>query len=383
MNEYARYVRRRLHEYPEIGFELPKTIAFIKEELDKMGVSYSEEFGKSSIVATINEGKGFTIGVRADMDALPMSEENDVPYKSKIEGAMHACGHDAHTAVALALVKEINDEKDKINCSVKFIFQPAEETSGGALSMVEKGVMEKIDCIVGLHCLPSLEAGRINLFPYELNAFSDGFEIDFCGKSAHAANQQDGVDAIMMAVKAYTAIEFMVAKEIRATHPCIFNVGKINAGETNNIIADKCHMYCTLRTWYEEDREKALSRIQAIVKSVADESGGKGEFKMVKRYPVVYNNKIMTEKMYEAAVKAIGAENIDTAAVRGMGGEDFSYFSKEKPGCFFRIGVRNEARGITAGVHQVNFDIDEEALDVGVRVFKSFIYENMNGIKFE
>ncbi len=382
MNTYAQRIRRTLHQYPELGFELPKTLALISGELDAMGVPYSREYGKNSIVASINEGKGsFTIGIRADMDALPMQEENDVPYKSKHDGMMHSCGHDVHAAILLATLKELWEEKGNINCCVKFLFQPAEETGGGARSMVEAGVMKDIDCIIGLHCSNLIDTGKAIVCPFEQNANSDGFYIEFYGKSSHAGNQESGIDAIMMAVKAYTAIEFMVAKEVKATNPCLFNVGKIEGGTANNIISDHCSMFCTLRTFENEDREKVLGRIKSIINSVAGESGGEAKFIPVRQYPVVYNDERITEKLYRAAEKVVGSENIVTKHKRAMGGEDFSYFANEKPACFFKLGTGNSEKGINVGIHQMNFDIDEESLDVGVKIFKQFVYDNMNGIE--
>ena len=381
MNEYAQKIRRQLHEHPETGFDLPNTIALVKSHLDEIGIPYTEKYGKSSIVATMNEGKGnFTIGIRADMDALPLTEESDVPYKSKEEGKMHACGHDAHTAILLATIKELYKEKDNIACCVKFLFQPAEEASGGAKMMVENGVMEDIDCVIALHVNNKFETGKALIVPFEQNANSDGFYLDFYGESAHVAQQETGVDAIMMAVKAYTDIEFMIAKEINATHPCIFNVGMIRAGETNNILADYCRMFCTLRTYYNDDEKKCLEKIKTIAKAVAMESGGRAEYIPVKSYPIVYNNELVTKKFALAAEKVLGKDGIIDKADRSPIGEDFSYFSKAKPGCFIHLGTGNIELGITAGLHHTNFDIDENALDIGVKLFKQFVYDNMFGL---
>ena len=382
MNTYAQKLRRELHQYPEIGYELPKTIAVVKRELDTIGLPYTEQYGKGSVVATLNEGKGnFTIALRADMDALPMQEQNDVPYKSQVPGKMHACGHDAHTAILLATAKEMKENADKINCCVKFLFQPAEETSGGAKMMVDNGAVEDADCVLGLHCNNSCEVGQLLVHANEMNANSDGFYLDFYGTSIHASLQHNGVDAIMMAVKAYTAIEFMIAKEINTIHPCIFNVGAIHAGNTNNIVADHCRMFCTLRTYYDEEREKALTRIRQIISAVAQESGGRAEYTVQKYYPIINNNPEVTERFMQSAEKILGKENIITNRPRSLGGEDFSYFTQAKKACFAWLGTGNKAQGITAALHQVDFDIDEEALDVGVKLFTQFVYDNMNGIE--
>ncbi|MBR3978331.1 MAG: amidohydrolase [Oscillospiraceae bacterium] len=383
MNTYAQKIRRELHAFPEIGFELPKTLAVVRRELDAIGLAYTEEYGQGSIVATLNPRKGnFTIALRADMDALPMQEENDVPYKSQVPGKMHACGHDAHTAILLATAKELKENAAKIDCCVKFLFQPAEESGGGAKMMLENGAIDDADCVLGLHCNNGIEVGKAEIFPYAFSANSDGFLLDFYGKSIHASIQHKGADAIMMAVKAYTAIEFMIAKEINAANPCIFNVGAIHAGESNNIVANHCRMYCTLRTYDHDDREKAISRIKTIIDAVALESGGRAEYTVKKEYPAVYNDPGMTRLVIRSAEKILGAENLTTDNRRTMAGEDFSFFAQRKPGCFFRLGTGNQAKGIQASLHQVNFDIDEEALDVGVKLFTQFVYDNMGGIKF-
>ena len=384
MESYVINARRRLHAYPEIGFDLERTLAFLREELEKMGVEYTEEFGKSSIVATINPEKtNFTIGVRADTDALPIQEQNDIPFKSKIDGQMHACGHDSHTAIALDTCRRINEMKDKINCRVKFLFQAAEEyPPSGAKLMALDGVMKDIDCIVALHVDTDRKVGEIALRPGARNATSDGFYLEFYGKTAHAASQQKGIDAIMMAVKAYTDIEFMIAKEIKAQDPIIFNVGSIHGGIANNIICDKCTMFCTLRTQKEENAEYILGKIKKIIASIAEVSGGDAKFIESKHYPIVMNNETVAERIRAAAEKVVGAENIKHRA-QGMGGEDFSYFAKEKPGCMFELGVRNDELGYTVGVHNERFMLDEDALEVGVNIFVQFILDNMNGIKFD
>ncbi len=379
---YVVEMRRKIHEYPEIGFDLPRTLELIRTELSKMGVPFTEKYGKSSIVATLNENKGnFTIGIRADMDALPVLEKNDVPYKSKIEGQMHACGHDAHTAMLLDAVRQLSEMKDKIDCEVKFIFQPAEEyPPSGAKLMAEDGVMDDIDCIIALHVESRFNAGTVNISAGPQNAISNGFYLDFYGKSAHAARQEEGIDAIAMAIKAYTAIEFMVAKELPASCMRIFNVGAFNAGVTNNVVCPHAKLFCTLRTCDYESDAFIERRIKEIIEAVAKESGGSATFTTSKYYPIVDNNAVMVEKLLIAAKKVVGEENIGTTK-RSLGGEDFSYFANIKPGCMFKLGIRNEEKDCVYAVHQDKFNIDEDALQVGANVFVQFVLDNMHGIK--
>ncbi len=379
---YVVDIRRKLHQYPEIGFELPRTLALVRSELDKMGIPYTEKYGKSSIVATLNEEKShFTIGIRADMDALPILEKTKIPFRSKIKGQMHACGHDCHTAILLDVARRLSEMKDKINCRVKFIFQPAEEyPPSGAMLMCRDGLMNDIDFVVALHIDNRHECGKIAIKTGAQNAISNGFHLEFYGKSAHAANQENGIDAISMAVKAYNAIEIMIAKEFKAKDPRIFNVGAINGGSSNNTICDHASMYCTLRSWSEETDAKATRRIKEIISAVAKESGGRAKFVQDKYYPIVYNNEKLAARVVEVAKKIVGEENINEHQ-RGLGGEDFAYMAKEKPGCMFRLGAYNAEKGCVYLGHQDNYKIDEDALAIGSDMFVTFVLDNMNGIE--
>ena len=383
LQSYVSEIRRKLHMYPEIGTELPKTLALLRQELDALGVPYTERYGISSIVATVNPEKShFTIGIRADIDALPIQEQNDVPYCSRINGQMHACGHDAHTAIVLATLREIWNRREQINCRVKFLFQSSEEAApSGAKLMVQDGVMEDIDCIVALHCDPSLNAGQIALSPGPQNATSDGFYLDFYGKSSHAAHQEDGIDAIMMAVRAYTDIEFMLAKEIAAKHPVIFNVGSIHGGEANNILCDHCTLHCSLRTQEDTIAIYVQDKIKKIIAAVASTTGGSATYTPNQHLPIVHNHEYLAQKLAIATRKVVGNENL-RPHIRTSAGEDFSYFASVKPGCMFWLGVRNAEKGITYALHQDRFDIDETALEIGVKVFLQFVQDNMNGIVF-
>ena len=374
MNNYAVNIRRELHKYPEVGFELPKTLALIRRELDALGVKYTEKFGKSSIVATVNpDKKDFTVGVRADIDALPITEQNEVEYKSQHEGMMHACGHDAHTAIALDVVRRTIELGDKINCRVKFIFQAAEEyPPSGAKLMAEDGVMDDIDCVIALHVDTAYEVGEIGVSVGAQNATSDGFYLDFYGKSAHAAQQERGVDAIMMAIKASLEIELMIAKEIKAKDPVIFNIGAIHGGIANNIICDHCQLFCTLRTLNEVNREYIIGRIKQIGEGVAVTAGGRFEYVESKHYPIVHNDERIVNLVRQAAIATVGEEKV-LPKIQSMGGEDFSYFTRLRPGCMFRLGVYNKELGFVNGVHNDNFDIDENALQIGSDVMIRFL----------
>ncbi len=379
---YLIEARRKLHKYPEIGFELPRTLSFVKGELERFGVPFTEEYGKSSIVATINEGKGgYTIGIRADMDALPVVEKTGCSFKSKIKGQMHACGHDAHTAILLDVARRLSEIKDKISCRVKLIFQSAEEYKiPGAKLLVEDGVLEDIDCMLALHVDPNTETGKVAIAKGPLNALSNGFYLDFYGKSSHVAKQEKGIDAISLAVKSYVAIELMLAKELPSDSVCIFNIGKIQGGETSNVICDNVNMFCTLRTHDEQTAEYVIKRIKEIIRHTACAGRGRAKYTQLKCLPIVYNDDGVTDKIISVAKNLVGAENIKLWE-RSTIGEDFAFYSQKKPSCMFFLGVRNEEKKCSYALHQDKFNVDEEALSLGSDIFVQFVLENMKGVK--
>lgn len=381
--QYVINLRREIHEYPEIGFELPKTLAVVRRELDAMGIPYTEEYGKSSIVGVINpDCKGFTVGLRGDMDALPIQEEVDAPFASKIPGQMHACGHDAHTAILLGTARELKKREGELRCRVKLLFTPAEEyINPGCELMVKDGVMDDIDCAVALHIAPTTPVGAIRNVEGGKNANSTGFTIEFYGKNAHAADQQNGKDAIAMAVEAYTALEIMCAKEFKAKEPRVFNVGTFQGGITNNIICDYCRMFCTLRTHSDAVTEKFLTRTRQICEGIAAMQGGKAEVTVTKHMPYVHNDPTMVKALNATAAKLLGEDSI-LPRERGMGGEDFSFMSRVKPCVQFDLGSKMEDPDRVHPVHGPKFELNEDCLEIGVKVFLQFVLDHMNGIAF-
>ena len=382
--DYVVGLRRELHQYPEIGFDLPKTLALVRRELDAMGIPYTEEFGRSSIVATINpECKDFTIGIRGDMDALPIQEADlTKPYSSKIPGQMHACGHDAHTAILLGTARELKQREQELTCRVKLLFTPAEEyINPGCKEMAENGVMDDIDCAVACHVLPGLEVGKVKFLAGGLNGNSMGFTIEFFGRNAHAAQQEQGKDAIAMAVEAYTAMEIMVAKEFSAKTPRILNIGSFNGGFTNNVVCDYCKLFCSSRTHSDAVTQKILDRCTEICQAIAAMNGGEAKITVNKFLPYVHNDPILNQKLLASAEKVVGAENV-LPKVRSLGGEDFAFFSRVKPCVMFSLGTQGGPETAYA-VHNPHTDIDERALKVGVDIFVQFVLDNMNGIDLE
>ena len=379
--EYIIALRREIHEYPEIGFDLPKTIAVVKRELDKLGIEYTEEYGKSSVVATINpDKKDFTIGIRADMDALLIQEKTDLPFKSKIDGQMHACGHDAHTAMLLGTAKALKAMEDKISCRVKLLFQPSEEgQQSGAELMVADGVMDDIDVIIGQHIENWLDVGTVGVCKGASMASSRTVKIQFFGKTAHATLPHSGIDALAAAVKTYNDIQFMLTREMNPFDRYICSVGKLSAGTTQNVIADYAEMLISVRAYKNEVDEHIAKRIDQIAKNAADELSAKVKIESDLKCFVVYNNPYISELLLSSAGKIVGADNIAEMPVK-MSSEDFSQYLTKKPGVFMRLGTRNEKKGCTTLPHNNDFLIDEDAFVYGSDTCVQFVLDNMNGL---
>jgi len=381
MLDYAVSIRREIHQYPEIGFDLPKTLALVRRELDAMGIEYTEQFGKSSIVATVNPRcQGFTIGIRADMDALPVQEQTDVEFKSKIPGQMHACGHDIHTAMLLAVAKRLQQQADSLRCRVKLLFTPAEEyITPGSKEMAEKGVMDDIDCAIACHVNPLYDVGDVRLTYGGQGANSMGITAEFFGVSAHANAQHKGVDAIRMAVESYTAMENMVAKELPPTTPRLLNVGVFEGGKTNNVICDYCKLFLTTRAHSDEVTDYMHDRIVQICEGIASLHGGRAQVTVNKLLPYVMNHETVASRLQTAAEKVVGKDHIGIHP-RSLGGEDFGYLSRKKPCAMFQLGSRSTLPGSEKPLHNAQINFDENCMAVGVDTFVQFVLDNQDGI---
>ena len=380
---YVKSIREELHRIPEIGFDLPKTLAVVHRELDQMGISYTDKWGRSSVVGYIGpENAPFTIGLRGDMDALPIQEENDVPYKSTHPGVMHACGHDSHTALLLGAIKYLKARESQLKCRVKFLFTPAEEyITPGCKELAENGVMDDIDCCVGIHCSPDREIGHVVMTDGPIGSNSMGFKVRFYGASAHAASQHKGKDAVLMAVEAITAMEFMVAKEVHASKPKLLNIGSIHGGKTNNVICDFVEIFGSCRCAEDEISEFMERRIQEICQGVALTSGGKVEYEQVKFLPYRINHPIVYQKLRETACRVLGEENVLRPRTRGMGGEDFGYLSRKKPCCFFFFGTKPAGVDKVPPVHNCHFDLTEDCFEAPLKLMTSFVFDHMEGFE--
>ena len=379
-NEYIKNLQHELHRIPELGFDLPRTVAVVKRELGKIGIEYTEKYGKSSVVADLNPEKSdFTIAIRADMDALPITEQTGLEYSSEIEGQMHACGHDAHTAILLATVKALWEIRERIACHVRFIFQPSEECPvSGAKMMVDNGVMDGVDVIIGLH-VGGCKSGEVGICVGAHMAASRPFKLEFFGKSTHAATPHDGKDALAAAVRAYMSIKLMISTEMSVKERYICSVGKLNAGTAQNIIPDYAEMVGTIRTFNLEIDKYIIERIEGIAESIKRETGIDYKLTTHLKSGVVYNDPKICE-LVRAACRVVGEENTVTAEMR-LGAEDFSFYGEKAPAVFFRLGNYNEEKGCVAAAHSSVFKVDDDVLHLGAETFVQFVLDNMNGIE--
>lgn len=382
--DYIISLRHEIHEYPEIGFDLPKTIAVVKRELENLGIEYTTEYGESSVVGIINpDKKHFTIGIRADMDALLIEEKTDLPFKSKIKGQMHACGHDAHTAMLLGTAKALKAMEDKISCRVMLVFQPSEEgIRSGAEELVKGGLMDEIDVIIGLHIENWLPSGSIGICKGSSMASSRNFRVDFHGATAHATLPHSGVDALATAVRTYNNIQYMLGREINPFSKYVCSVGKLSGGTSQNIIADYAYMLGTIRTFDMELDSFLIRRIEEIANNTAKEVGAKAVLDTSLKAFVVYNNPYISDLVLKSGEKIVGKDNIVNMPEK-LSSEDFSQYLTKKPGVFIRLGTRNEEKGCVTLPHNNDFLIDEDAFEIGSDTCIQFVLDNMNGIDME
>ncbi len=364
-------IRRHLHANPELSYAEHKTSAYVQSLLTKLNVPFQNGLADTGVLAII-EGKNPSkkvIALRADMDALPITEENEVSYKSTNEGVMHACGHDAHTASLIGVSKILNEIKDDFEGTVKLIFQPAEEQApGGASLMIRDGVLENPTpvSVVGQHVHPPLEAGKVGFRPGLAMASADEIRMTIKGKGGHAAVPNKFIDPVLMTSHIIVALQQVVSRRANPTIPSVLSFGKINSvGGFNNVIPDEVKIEGTFRTIDEKWRFEAHKKIKKIAQNVAEAMDGSCEVDIRVGYPCLYNNEALTGRCRAAAVDFLGADKVVDIPLR-MGAEDFAYYTQKADCCFYRLGIRNEARGITSNLHTPTFDIDENALETSI-----------------
>ena len=361
-------IRRDLHQHPELGLEEHRTRGRVEEHLGGLGVEYIGGLAGTGVLGLLpGAGDGKVVALRADLDALPLHDAKDVPYRSTVDGRMHACGHDVHTTILLGAARLLKARLANRPGLVKLIFQPAEETVGGAKLLVEEGVLDepRVDAIFGLHVDPGLDVGRFGLKYGQRNASSDNLEITIHGRSCHGAYPAAGVDAIVAAAQVIVALQSVISRNVDARSSAVLTLGTIQGGNQANIVAQRVHLVGTVRTLDRATRELVLRRIRECAEGVAAGMGARAEVKIDPSFDPVINDNPMVDVVRGCAERLVGGEQVVYFERPNMGVEDFGFYLTHVPGAFYSLGVRNEARGIVAPVHNDRFDVDEECLAYG------------------
>ena len=363
-------IRRHLHQNPELSFQEFNTSKFVCDKLDEYGIEYEKGIVKTGIVGLIKgtNPASKTIALRADLDALPILEENNVSYKSVNEGVMHACGHDVHTSSLLGVAKILNEVRDQFNGTVKLIFQPGEEKlPGGASLMIAEGVLENPApaSIIGQHVHPQLDAGKVGFRSGMYMASCDELYVTIKGKGGHAALPHQNIDPILISSHIIIALQQLISRIIPPTIPAVLSFGKISGNGATNIIPDRVELEGTFRIMNEEWRAVAHQKMIKMAESIGESMGGECIFRLEKGYPFLVNDDNVTGQAKAAAIEFLGSENVIDLDLR-MTAEDFAYYSQLKPACFYRLGIKNKADNITPGLHTSTFNIDESAIETSI-----------------
>jgi amidohydrolase len=362
-------MRRHLHMYPELSFHEHETALWVAARLKEMGIPYKAGVAGTGLIATIegrNPGKGM-VALRADMDALPIKETNEVPYRSTREGVMHACGHDAHTSSLLGAAAILQKLKNEFEGSVRLLFQPGEEKlPGGASMMIREGALENPvpKSVLGQHVMPLIPAGQVGFRSGIYMASTDELYLRVKGKGGHGAMPHLNTDPVLISSHLIVALQQIVSRNANPTMPSVLSFGKVIAQGATNVIPDEVYIEGTFRTLDEKWRGEAHERIHELAHQLVQAMGGKLELEIRKGYPVLINEEKLTARAMRKAEEYLGGENVHQLDI-WMAAEDFSFYSHKANACFYRLGTRNEARGITSSVHTPTFDIEEDALRIG------------------
>ena len=368
-------IRRHLHAHPELSFHEYETARFIANELKTIGLLPQEGVAGTGVVALIKGEKSSdggtnnhkTVGLRADMDALPIHEANDVLYKSTVAGVMHACGHDAHTASLLGCARILTTLRDEFSGTVKLVFQPAEEKApGGASLMIREGVLENPAPVsmIGQHVAPNIPVGKIGFREGMYMASTDELYLTVRGKGGHAAQPSSLIDPVLIASHVVVAMQQIISRNCPPASPSVLSFGRFIADGVTNVIPNEVTIEGTFRCMNEAWREEGLRRMKKLAEGMAEAMGGTCEFTRVRGYPFLQNHPALTRRLRAETIAYVGQENVIDLDL-WMAGEDFAFYSQVVDSCFYRLGTRNDARGITSGVHTPTFDIDEAALETG------------------
>ena len=338
-------IRHQIHMHPEVGFEEYETSKLIASELEKLGIEVTKNVAKTGVVGLIKGGlPGKTVALRADMDALRVNEESNCEFKSKVPGVMHACGHDGHTASLLGVAMMLNEIKDELHGNVKLVFQPAEEVEGGALPMINDGVLEnpKVDAIFGGHLWGSVEAGKVTVKHGAMMASPDIFTVKIIGKGGHGGVPHATVDPVPMMAQVINAFQTIVSRKNDPTNPLVISCCNVHSGECHNAIPTEAIIQGTVRTLNEETRTWAEKTMEQFVKGIVEPQGASYEFEFIRQFPPLINDKEATDVLEVAAKKIVGDENVYELPTPSMGGEDFAFFAERVPASFAFVGMADD-----------------------------------------
>ncbi|GCE10492.1 M20 metallopeptidase family protein [Tengunoibacter tsumagoiensis] len=365
--------RRDFHEHPELAFEEVRTSQIVAQRLKACGLEVQTGVAKTGVVGILRgeaaDAEARTLAIRADMDALPIFELNEVDYRSQIDGKMHACGHDGHTAIALTVADILSKRRHELKGNVKFLFQPAEESIGGAHVMVEEGAMQGVDGVIGLHLISALPLGLIGVRSGTVFASADKLIFTVHGKGGHAAMPQFSVDPVVIAAQIITALQTLISRETSPFSPAVITIAQIQAGSAFNIIPQQAQMLGTMRAYSTEHRAHLIRRIQEVASGIATAMGGSCTVKIEDGCPPCVNDPAMTQLVYGAAVATVGEHQVETGeAVLTAGSDDMGHFLNAAPGCYFIVGTQNTSKETDYPHHHPRFNIDEDALPTAVEV---------------
>ncbi|MEO9869918.1 M20 metallopeptidase family protein [Ekhidna sp.] len=374
-------IRRHIHSNPELSFQEYNTADFIESKLKEFGITNAKRIADTGVTFCLEgKEKGKTVALRADIDALPITEANDVAYKSQNQGVMHACGHDVHTSNLLGVAKILSQLTNEFSGTVKFIFQPGEEKSpGGASILIKEGILKNPspEKILGQHVMPLIPEGKVGFRIGKYMASADEVYLTVKGKGGHAAMPEAFVDPIAIASQIIVALQQIVSRMANPKIPSVLSFGKISGGNVNNVIPEEVKIDGTFRTFDEEWRKEALQKIKEIASSIASSMGASCDVNIASGYPFLVNDELYTLKNIAAAKAYMGEENVVELDL-WMAAEDFAFYTHEVPGCFYRLGTRNEKEGITSGVHTPTFNIDENALKTGMGLMAYLAIHELN-----
>lgn len=362
-------IRRHLHMNPELSFQEFETAKYVTGKLKEIGITFQDNVAGTGLVGIIRgkNDNGKVVALRADMDALPILEQNSVEYKSKNDGVMHACGHDAHTASLLGAAAILHDLKDQFEGTVKLLFQPGEEKlPGGASLMIKEGALEnpKPQSVIGQHVMPLIPSGKVGFRSGIYMASTDELYLKIKGKGGHGAMPHLNIDPVLITSHLIVAMQQIVSRTANPTMPSVLSFGKVIANGATNVIPDEVYIEGTFRTLNEQWRSEAHQRMLDLAHQLVNSMGGQLDFEIRKGYPALINDENLTAKAKSRAIEYLGNENVLDLDI-WMAAEDFSFYSQVAPSCFYRLGTRNESRGITSSVHTPTFDIEEDALKIG------------------